>query len=729
MRRYDTARPPTGLMVNLLRRPEAAEPIPPPIRFSWQMNDAAPNQAQTAWQILVVADPPPADWENAAVWNSGPWDPARNWTAKPESIHVPYAGPPLEPGRRYWWKVRTWNNRGEISPWSEPQAFRVAAAPPPLCPTARQHLVETSEAPAAFVPLSPTLTFVDFGRAAFGALALTLEAPAAAEVRVRLGEVRRAPFAIHRNPGGSRRYREIRLPIEAGRKTYRLTIEPDPRNTAAERDEHKAAAILMPPERGEVLPFRYAEIEGPVQPRARNAVRRLTVHYPFDETAAAFRSSNRVLDDVWELCRYSIKATSFCGLHVDGDRERIPYEADAYINQLGQYACDREYALSRATHEYLVHHPTWPTEWVLFSVLNAWEDYAWTGDISSAERFYPDLEAKTLVALADADGLISTAGGVPPEVLEAVHFHPAWTMRDIVDWPEAERDGHEMRPVNTVVNAFHYRALVLMGRLAQALGRDPEAQRWTDRARRARDAILRRLVSPETGLFIDGEGSRHSSLHANIFPLAFGIPTPDMHPALLRFIRSRGMACSVYAAQFLLEALYRAGDSDTALALLTATAERSWAHWIYDVDSTITLEAWDDRFKPNQDWNHAWGAAPANIIPRFLVGVRPLTPGFGRILIAPQPGPLRFFEARIPTIRGPVEVRLLQEPRRNLELECEIPANTTARIVLPGWAAAGTPAVRLDGRPAIAEPRDGNLVLDPVGSGRHSIACRRNHGP
>ena len=22
--------------------------------------------------------------------------------------------------------------------------------------------------------------------------------------------------------------------------------------------------------------------------------------------------------------------------------------------------------------------------------------------------------------------------------------------------------------------------------------------------------------------------------------------------------------------------------------------------------------------KPNQDWNHAWGAAPANLLPRFL---------------------------------------------------------------------------------------------------------------
>jgi hypothetical protein len=47
---------------------------------------------------------------------------------------------------------------------------------------------------------------------------------------------------------------------------------------------------------------------------------------------------------------------------------------------------------------------------------------------------------------------------------------------------------------------------------------------------------------------------------------------------------------------------------------------------IYEVGATITLEAWDDRFKPNQDWNHAWSAAPANLIPGRLMGITPAEP-------------------------------------------------------------------------------------------------------
>lgn len=44
----------------------------------------------------------------------------------------------------------------------------------------------------------------------------------------------------------------------------------------------------------------------------------------------------KALDELYDFCTYSIRATSFAGVYVDGDRERIPYEGDIYINMLGQ---------------------------------------------------------------------------------------------------------------------------------------------------------------------------------------------------------------------------------------------------------------------------------------------------------------------------------------------------------------------------------------------------------
>jgi alpha-L-rhamnosidase len=80
---------------------------------------------------------------------------------------------------------------------------------------------------------------------------------------------------------------------------------------------------------------------------------------------------------------------------------------------------------------------------------------------------------------------------------------------------------------------------------------------------------------------------------------------------------------------------------------MTASGDRSWGHMV-NSGTTITWEAWDSRYKPNQDWNHAWGAAPANLLPRFVLGVQPLTPGWKQALVRPNPGLLAGANGRVP---------------------------------------------------------------------------------
>lgn len=143
------------------------------------------------------------------------------------------------------------------------------------------------------------------------------------------------------------------------------------------------------------------------------------------------------------------------------------------------------------------------------------------------------------------------------------------------------------------------------------------------------------------------------------------------------------MACSVYGAQYLLEGLYNAGEADYAKSLLTATHDRSWWNMIKS-GSTITMEAWDMKYKPNSDWNHAWGAVPANIIPRFLWGIRPTKPGFAEVRIQPQLGDLTSSEIKYPTIRGPIEATYKLTSNNNRVYKIKIPANMVANFVLPG---------------------------------------------
>jgi hypothetical protein len=488
----------------------------------------------------------------------------------------------------------------------------------------------------------------------------------------------------------------------------------------------------MPDHIGEVFPFRYAEIEAGVgfDPAS---IRQIRVQYPFDDSASAFKASKPILNEVWELCKHSIQATTFCGVYVDGDRERIPYEGDAYINQLGHYCIDSEYALGRYTHEYLIQNPTWPTEWVLHSVMMAWADYLYTGETLSLISFYQDLCAKTLIGLAREDGLISTQSvACTREYEQSLHLHGKnyifdHGLRDLVDWPPGsftnggtgERDNHEMLPINTVVNAFHCHALLLMSKIAHALGHTEDQMRFASQAGRVKETMNRLLFHTSKGVYIDGEGSEHASLHSNMLMLAFDLVPTDRKSSVVSFIKTRGMACSVYGAQYLLEALYQCGEEEYALELMTAKHERSWWNMIRE-GSTITWEAWDLKYKTNLDWTHAWGAVPANIIPRYLLGVRPLEPGFSKVLIEPQPGSLASVSGTVPTPHGSISIAIKNSPSGYREMTLQLPHPIQAKLGLKQNPKLTLP-LKIDGKITTGHLEEDILYLEGVGPGTHTL--------
>jgi hypothetical protein len=508
--------------------------------------------------------------------------------------------------------------------------------------------------------------FIDFGRDAYGQF--EIDAPAAQAGRtitVRLGEALGADGRLNPKAGRSIRFLETTLALHPGANRPIL---------------READARRMPSEIGAVMPFRYAEIEGWPADAGQPVVRQITVFAPFDLQAAHFECDRSELNEIWELCRYSMKATSFCGLFVDGDRERLPYEADAWINQLGWYATNTDVTVPRATLDFLLAHPTWPTEWQAHAIFVAWADYLQTGDDSRLRRNYERLRLLTLSDLARDDGLISTAPSATSKAL--LDKLGLKRIEDIVDWPKSERDDYDFRPVNTVVNAFHFAALERMALIATALRRPVDATNFRAQADKVHAAINAKLFDPASGRYVDGEGSPHSSIHANFFPLALGAVPDDRRAVVGHFLARQGMKCSVYGAQYLLEALYAAGESEAALQLMLNRTDRGWWHMIHDVGTTITLEAWDTKYKPNQDYNHAWGAAPANIIPRFIVGVQPIEPSWRVWRLAPHPASLTFYTCRTPTPHGAIETNFRRAAGR-WTLDVTVPAGTSARIQLP----------------------------------------------
>lgn len=671
--------------------------------FSWETENRT-----NAYRILVASDLKLLEENRADFWDSQKVNSNKNSAV--------YNGKTLEPGKIYYWKVQVWDSKGKVSRFSAISSFYLDT-PNEAEPFAHHPLATEIQKPVQITKTSSGSYFLDFGKDALGQLTLHLTSPKSDSIWIEVGEAIERPTIIHKNPGRNIRYLKIPLFVKSGTHDYSIVWE-----TNEKRNSRNP--VLMPDYIGEVYPFRYLSLHNFHGIIDKASVKRKIVFYPFDEGASSFSSSDTVLNQVWDLCKYSIKATSFTGYYVDGDRERIPYEADALINQLSHYAVDAEYSIGRRSMNYLIFHPTWPTEWSLQNVLIAWNDYMYTGDTALLKKYYPELQSKMLMPLAGKGGLISTrTNKQTDEFLKTIHITKTFDNRrglhDNVDWPQTgdyignekeykgETDGFVYNTYNSVINAYYYQNLVLMQKIARVLGKREDAKKYETTAKEVYHSFLKAFQNPETGLIKDGDSTNHSSLHANMFALAFGlIPKKDISH-VVAFVKSRKMACSVYGAQFLMDALYEAGESQYALELLSSTAQRSWYNMIR-TGSTITLEAWDKVYKPNLDWNHAWGAVPANIIVRKLMGVEPVSPGYETFQIKPQLGSLNQANLKTPTIKGTVSVSFNKD-QSSTKMEVVIPGATSANIYVP--MDNTRTRLTINGKPANIKQKDGYYLL------------------
>jgi hypothetical protein len=83
--------------------------------FGWITVSGQRGKSQTAYQIILDSDPLNKGEENF-LWNSGK-------IISSDSYRISYSGAELEPGRKYYWKVRIWDENDKLSCWSEPAYF------------------------------------------------------------------------------------------------------------------------------------------------------------------------------------------------------------------------------------------------------------------------------------------------------------------------------------------------------------------------------------------------------------------------------------------------------------------------------------------------------------------------------------------------------------------------------------------------------------------------------
>ncbi len=509
--------------------------------------------------------------------------------------------------------------------------------------------------------LDGNCAFADFELDAFSQLDIELELEAPATLDMALGEVT-SGNRVNREPGGFRIIRTMQKDCSSGKSSFAFELPSHQSPYGASN-----TSVPLPPEAGnrEIVPFRYVEIVGG---KGKAKLIRKAFYGEFDDNAADFVSDNTQLNKIWQFCKYTMKATSAFGYYIDGERERQPYEGDSLSNLLGDLCCGGSANTAKRTIDWLLKVPTWFNEWQLITAILVRDYLLYTGDQASVNQWLPQLEKHIAKFTLEENDLRRDAD--QEEIAQRLP-------RDLVDWPPRERDDYELGKFNLTPNCYYFEAMQVMYELT---GKNE----YKIATEKVKAAILKNFRNGED--FVDSIGSSHTALHSLLYPAYFKIA--DLSESMKNTLIAKGMSCSVYTAHFLLEYCFDNGLADHAYNLLLSNDLKSWNNMI-NKGATIAMEAWDDTLKPNQDWNHAWGAAPANLIPRCIAGIKPLEPGFRKFSVTPHPGNLKEFYCKHPTPYGTIELKY-----KDGSCQLTVPPETTA-IAQTGEFKAGVHSFKL----------------------------------
>lgn len=428
-------------------------------------------------------------------------------------------------------------------------------------------------------------------------------------------------------------------------------------------------------------------------------VKLMAIRSVFDDNAASFTSSHWLLDTIFNFCKKSMKTLNVDVYWDCPTRERIPYEGGNIINQYTHFTMDSEYTLARYSNEYNLYYPTWPEEYKEMIPVMIWDEYLYTGNKDSMEKYWSMIKQR----------------------VHPTNTNHLCTTHALVDWPEVYNDGYvKTTTTDNVLSAWNYAAYKRLSDMANVLGYTAERDIYATKANNILNSFNGAYYNSSAGTYIDGEGTTHTSIHSAIIGGTYGMIPGSYQTNVGNYLNNKSMVCGVYGSQFFLWTLYNLEKGQKAFDLITSTAMNSTYNMIYKLKLPATGEAWDPSGKGNMTNCHAWGSAAGNMIQRGLMGINPLEPGFKKISIKPQTAGLKTASLNLPTVKGTVHADI-NWSGSTYTLTINLPANTTAKVYVPRMGTTGL-AVVVDGVSQNGVQEGDFVTFDNIGSGSHTFA-------
>ncbi|MBE6817671.1 MAG: glycoside hydrolase [Ruminococcaceae bacterium] len=283
----------------------------------------------------------------------------------------------------------------------------------------------------------------------------------------------------------------------------------------------------------------------------------------------------------------------------------------------------------------------------LAGICGFWTYYLYTGDSDFIRTVYPAAVKYLNLWSLQSDGLVEHRSG-------------SW---DWMDWGSREDSV-------AIENAWYYYALRQVAAMAELLGEKSAAAQMQTKLKALKKAY--QSLWTESG-YKSSEVSKPDD-RANALAVLAGLADSEKY-TVIKSVLTEIENASPYMEYYVLEALCAMGEFDLAKARMCERYDRM----IREDYSTL----WERWTKIGGTLNHAWSGGPLVIMSKYFAGVRPLSAGYERFEIVPQPAGLTQIGCTVPSLKGHIQVKEVQRADNTFALSATIPQGTTARICLP----------------------------------------------
>ena len=437
--------------------------------------------------------------------------------------------------------------------------------------------------------------------------------------------------------------------------------------------------------------FRYLAVKENEEVKIKNVLAKFR-SFPV-KNRGYFSCSDKILNDIWEIGRWSMQ---ICAQdtwmdtpwreqtqYIGGDsRYMVRYSAysfDTNIKLLHDYNIlsgafsqrfsdkgairgrhPTDYRLGINTSTYI---PDYQLEWILMLK----EHFMFYKDYELVRQLYPNLK----LLLKYFENYVSNERKLLGKV-------PGWVVLDHPDTFKMDVGGE-----NTAMNCLYFGALNSAAWLANnIIGDLDQANLWYKKAKEIKQSVQKFMWLNNEKLFKDGFESSRITQQTQVYALKYGLVDENFKPSLVKFIEAQGKSCEQSFSYWLLNSMFSEGKGQWALDYI----RKNWGEQMNRNDFN---GAWFENWIPKlgRSKSHAWCAGPTALLPEKILGIEPILPGWKKFKIKPNLYDLDWCKGIIPSLAGDIDVKLKKLRKENLEVGIQIkaiiPLNTSSKIYVP----------------------------------------------